>query len=448
MRYAMKLSRDITVNDKRKIKKYAEFWGKCNRRTEPIEPNKIIPIIEGLYEVSGLKKPRVIIVPSPLIMAFVYGAASAIWYKNLTIEDEHTASYKRFSVRKATNDDAKNIISNNTIGNTLIAMNKAMTTSMLNIMQGLIVENLNKFSRIMWIINDDINEIIDENIDNFKVDSIMRNIKKPNIIPKNHIYEIDSVIDIIPENYIYDIGSLIDNNMNNFLNDPVNTCYKLGGDLALKCAAKWLNVSQNNHMHLISEFYVSACRDIFDLPLPEYEKYYWWEQAAIHGGFRVMHKEFCIISDFPEIIKLDAQNRPHCDNGPSYRWRDGWGFYHWHGVQVPKEWIENKNTLTATDALRIDNAELRRAACEILGWENVISQLKAVEIDADLDPEIGTLLRVDLPNAPQEQFLRVKCGTGRLFVMPVPPNMRSAVEAQAWLWGLSKEDFIKPEYRT
>jgi len=87
--------------------------------------------------------------------------------------------------------------------------------------------------------------------------------------------------------------------------------------------------------------YLTAYRDILGLELPCYKDYAYWEQAAIHGGFRVMHEKFCIVSDFPEIIKIDNQNMPHCEDGPSHRWRDGWSLYHWHGTSIPQEWIEN-----------------------------------------------------------------------------------------------------------
>ena len=120
------------------------------------------------------------------------------------------------------------------------------------------------------------------------------------------------------------------------------------------------------------EFYVTACRDILDLDPPHPNSYACWEQAAVHGSVRILHDEFCIVSDFPEIILKDQQNRPHSQTGPSHRWRDGWTLYHWHGTRVPAKWIEDKTSLTPTIALSQTNLELRRAACEILGWTNVI----------------------------------------------------------------------------
>jgi hypothetical protein len=160
-----------------------------------------------------------------------------------------------------------------------------------------------------------------------------------------------------------------------------------------------------------------------------------------------MHEEFCIVSDFPEILKTDAEHRPHCENGPSHRWRDGWELYHWHGVRVPDEWIKEK-TLTPQIAVTWDNIEQRRAACEILGWVNVLSALNARVINKHRNAQIGTLLEVNLPDNGPQRFLQVQCGTGRIFALPVPPDVNTAMEAQAWTWGLDKAEFKTPEVRT
>ena len=70
----------ITAKEKALMDKHSQLWISRAMRTAPIEPDKIIPAIEGIYDVAGLKKPRVVIVPSPLIMVFAYGASAAIWY--------------------------------------------------------------------------------------------------------------------------------------------------------------------------------------------------------------------------------------------------------------------------------------------------------------------------------------------------------------------------------
>jgi hypothetical protein len=108
---------------------------------------------------------------------------------------------------------------------------------------------------------------------------------------------------------------------------------------------------------------------------------------------------------------------------------------------VPSEWITEKSFLTPAIALGQKNVELRRAACEIIGWPRILSELKAITIDDDGDPEIGTLVEVDLPESGKERFLRVRCGTGREFAIPVPPTTKTAIEGNAWTFGLSAKDF-------
>jgi hypothetical protein len=106
-----------------------------------------------------------------------------------------------------------------------------------------------------------------------------------------------------------------------------------------------------------------------------------------------------------------------------------------------------ERTLTPQIALKWENAEQRRCALEILGWEKVLDAIGAETIDTDPDPEIGVLLRADLPDAPGAQFLRVRCGTGRMFMHSVPSQeedqrIKTALDAQAFMWpvrGLNHE---------
>ena len=228
----------------------------------------------------------------------------------------------------------------------------------------------------------------------------------------------------------------------------VSVCKALAGKKGIDAAKQWSSVYQGGAYWAQYDSYLTAMRDILGLRLKEHENYKYWEEAAIHGTFRVMHEKFCIISDFPEMLKIDDQNRAHGQDGPSHRWRDGWSLYHWHGVAVPEHWIIKKETLTAKEAMTWVNIEQRRAAIEIVGWANVLEQLDAKIINEDGDPEIGTLVEVNLPDLGRERFLKVKCGTGRIFAIPVPPDTKTALEGQAWTFGVELKDFTVPEVRT
>ena len=228
----------------------------------------------------------------------------------------------------------------------------------------------------------------------------------------------------------------------------VSVCKSVAGKKGLNEAKNWSSVYQGGAYWAQYDSYLTAMRDILGLRLPEHADYKFWEEAAIHGTFRVMHEKFCIVSDFPELLKIDEQNRAHGQEGPSHRWRDGWSLYHWHGVAVPEHWIMNKNSLSAKEAITWENIEQRRAACEILGWAKVLRELDAKVINEDGDPEIGTLVEVNLPDIGKEKFLRVLCGTKREFALPVPPDMKTALQANAWTFGMDIKDFVVPEVRT
>ena len=198
--------------------------------------------------------------------------------------------------------------------------------------------------------------------------------------------------------------------------------------------------------------YLTAMRDIVGLDLPEHKAYSHWEQAAIHGGFRVMHPEFCIVSDFPEFIKMDENNEPHCEVGPSHKWRDGVAFYFWHGVQVPGHWIENPDGVDPQEVLACKNVEQRAAGISILGMAKMLDKLEHELIDSDIDPAHGDLIKVRLPDLPDPVFyLKAECPRNGTIMEPVNASEMdelTVLAAQAWRVGIPASEFIYPTVRT
>ncbi len=167
---------------------------------------------------------------------------------------------------------------------------------------------------------------------------------------------------------------------------------------------------------------------------------------AEHCGWWSPFENAVIFQDRPSVIKMDERNISHCEDGPAIEYRDGFSVYCWHGVRFPGEWL-SEGGLTPQKALSEENLELRRVACEILGWSTILRQLNAVTIDANESAEIGELLEVDIPDIGREKFLRVMCGTGREFAIPVPPEMKTAHQANAWTYGIDTHEY-EPEVRT
>jgi hypothetical protein len=169
---------------------------------------------------------------------------------------------------------------------------------------------------------------------------------------------------------------------------------------------------------------------------------------ASHCGWLNVYEDVVVFQDRPVHILMDEDNRLHSAVGPAILFSDGFSVYSWHGTVVPEEWINDPLFLTAKIALSTQNVEQRRCACEILGWTKILKELNSKVIDEDGDPEIGTLVEVDIPEIGKEKFLRVLCGTGREFALPVPPNMKTALEANAWTFGLDGKDLLNLEVRT
>ena len=171
------------------------------------------------------------------------------------------------------------------------------------------------------------------------------------------------------------------------------------------------------------------------------------QKITENAGWYLPHQGICWISERHCIVMQDERKRLHNEHGPAVKYPDGWAIYAWHGVRIPSEWIENKATITPEIALKWQNLEQRRVACEIIGWEKILNELNANTINKDKDPQIGELVEVNLPDAGKERFLRVTCGTGRRFALAVPPTCKTALEASNWTYGIDT-NFIKPEVRT
>lgn len=155
-----------------------------------------------------------------------------------------------------------------------------------------------------------------------------------------------------------------------------------------------------------------------------------------------MHEEFCMISDRPEMLKVDDQNRPHCEDGPFCRWRDGSALYSYHGVRVPGWIIESPERITLKDINAEDNAEVKRVMIEKYGVIQYMNDMGAVEIHSDRDTKGRRALYemnregMVLKMVKLENSTREKDGTRKPYFFRVPPEVNSCAEAVAWMYGV------------
>jgi hypothetical protein len=189
---------------------------------------------------------------------------------------------------------------------------------------------------------------------------------------------------------------------------------------------------------------ISFYRDVLKLESPVLANFQYFETLTKSCGYVWWHEDVLVISDRPQVIRRDQNNRLHSTVGASIVYRDGWELYYVHGVAVPKDWITQKEKLSPETALTWKNVEQRRVAAELIGWDRVLAQVKSRSLGKD---DCGELLEVDLPDAPGSRIVKVVCGTGRTFCLPVPNSMQTAREAVAWSYDLKAEEYV-PEVRT
>jgi len=209
-------------------------------------------------------------------------------------------------------------------------------------------------------------------------------------------------------------------------------------------------VKRNWANYLGGQFWVSwqgfcaFLREACDLELDVWDREQAYADAQTSAGWWWPHKDFVMVCNRPEFIKRDEQGRLHSDRSMSIRFRDGWGLYHWHGVEVNSQIIMKPWELKADQALKESNAEVRRVMVERIGMERFIEEAKAKKIHSH---EMGDLFSIDLPEDP-ERFLRVvrvtDPSTSRRYFLRVPPSIARADDAVAWTFGFDTAKEYRP----
>jgi hypothetical protein len=186
--------------------------------------------------------------------------------------------------------------------------------------------------------------------------------------------------------------------------------------------------------------YLSFFRHVAQLPgLPATWDDY--EVAAKRSGPRIMHAEFCIVSDRPERLLVDARNRPHCDDGPFCRWRDGFELYAIHGVRVPAWVVLHPERITVDSIKNESDAEVRRVMRERYGDGRYLTETGAKVIDADFEgARKGAAPRVLLEDNERRRFLVGTDGSsGRVYYMECPADTKTCREGHEALCGFSED---------
>ena len=222
--------------------------------------------------------------------------------------------------------------------------------------------------------------------------------------------------------------------MINFSKNLGNSKFFLG------CSIKASSFYQGGNFWSGWTSFLSFFHNIVKLPI-DYSKFDHWEKAAIHSGPRWMHKEFCIISDRPEVLTVNERNQPHNSNGPFCKWRDGTALYSMNGVRVPAWTVETPIAeITKEMFVGEKNADVRRELAKRIGIHRVVEFLGAQVIDSEYGYE---LLSVDLGDKRGRPYLKMKdASIDAWHIEGVRPGVKTVKEAIMYRNGLTQ--YVQP----
>ncbi len=230
--------------------------------------------------------------------------------------------------------------------------------------------------------------------------------------------------------------------------DPTKAAHALGlGEFGMKVAAQAYDMWRGNNQWAAWAAYLSFFRHVVKLPL-DYSKWEHYESACIHGGPMIMHSEFCMVSDRPETLSIDAANRPHNVEGPFCKWRDGSALYSVNGTRIPAWILEQPEKITVKIIENESNASIRRVMTDKYGAAKYMVDSGAKVIHQD---DFGTLYRKEVPGDEPIVMCKVidasvdETGTIPEYWIGVPPEMKRAKQAIAWTFDKSESEYSPDE---
>jgi len=160
-----------------------------------------------------------------------------------------------------------------------------------------------------------------------------------------------------------------------------------------------------------------------------------------HCGWILRFEKFCAVCDRPRHLRFDSQNRLHAEGEPAIEFADGWKFYYYHGVRLPEKYGQfHPSQWQSQWLLTEENAELRRVLIQGIGYDRILQELSAKQIDSWQE---YALLQIDNADVEPICLLKMTCpSTGFIHALRVPPNLTSARQAIRWVnWDIDAEEF-------
>lgn len=160
----------------------------------------------------------------------------------------------------------------------------------------------------------------------------------------------------------------------------------------------------------------------------------WWV-----NGF--LHRENGPAKEYAEGSKeWWLEGRLHREDGPAILWCNGVRGWYIQGVEVNEKIVMEPQSIGFDDIQACENSEVRSIMIDRYGWLRYLGDSRAIIVDQrhnDIENTKEILFKTDKNGL----RLVVTCPTGRVFVLRVPKNVKTCVDAQKWLGNDRKGKF-------
>jgi hypothetical protein len=132
----------------------------------------------------------------------------------------------------------------------------------------------------------------------------------------------------------------------------------------------------------------------------------------------------------------------HADGQPAVQWSDSEGYYFWHGTPIPQKYGAVLSQKWRSQwLLEEPNAELRRILIQSIGYNCIVQELGAVELDAWREYSL-LKIQANIDVEPIHLLKMICPSTNHIHLLRVPPDLTSACEAIRWAnWEIDPEAF-------
>jgi hypothetical protein len=452
----------LTNEEREKMEAHSALWDQRAIRTEPANPALIEEAVKGIYRAAKLREPRVIVVPSPFVMAMAGGIAG-VYLARLGKKPENADAIKAATtraIRAATNCYTKRATQRATQRAIQRATNDATDRST----HAAACVATQRATVDIYAATIDATYAATRDATRVAIDGANYLACKPDYSQTQDDFPGFRVVDAnatwvsyeLDYDAFYDAtGDAICDATRHAVKavthrapgdattkDWLALAASIVGDEwtqgALMAAREWIRCYQEGNRNIggADDCYLTAARDVLGLKLPQHAAYAYWEQAAINGGFRWMHRRFCLVSDFPEVLRVNADNALHAEFGPSLRWRDGFSIWRLNGISVDQWMAESHlDEMDARSVLQVENVDQRRECIRRMGMERIVRQLDPVVLDTERR-EVGgeyRLLAVDMNHDEPWRFLQmINQSIGTTHIEAVPRECQTVRHAINW----------------